>query len=492
MRGQAWGGILLALLLVPTAWAEPAEGSLFVEGPLLLDAAGALDFTPLAIYTNRSADLEGFVLETPRLTVYRYNWSFAETDLVATRLATRTGGVEAKYVLTNVTVTQTDDDPIGYFGVYPGRTMGGSLAFAPGSVFTASLPQTLGNSPIAEETPTPDRYAFGLPVRANHILAEASGTLALSGPGAVKAEGLDLRFDASENVTVVRTGISRSASTPAATERYEAWVFLEWSEGTLSLGSRGGLQVASAQFDGRFEGGFVASDATGTVSTAGHTYEARGTETAVRGDFAVELLASTSREAKMAVSLAGDLSDTSIAGRARVEPGVSGQGVGWGVGLVVLGVAVGAAAFAFHRVRSARGPLDLEEYRELAIQAMEAGRHGEALEWLERARRLAPSSAALLLDEAHCRGEMGDLEGALSSYDEAERLSPNDGEAAYESGLLLFRVAPERRAEAEERLLRGVRQNPVLAFEIGLSAEVEARLTPAAREALRRAQEGFE
>ncbi len=90
----------------------------------------------------------------------------------------------------------------------------------------------------------------------------------------------------------------------------------------------------------------------------------------------------------------------------------------------------------------------------MANQAMHAGDHLHALDYINSALSTDPHFAGAWHEKGNCLDSLGRTEEALACYDQALKLDPYDAESWYNKGLVLRRIG--RDAEAYACINRGI------------------------------------
>lgn len=489
-RQRLWalGGLLL--LILPIAAAAAVDGQLSYEGEGVLPAGALARGHPLAFLANRTAGVTEFELVSPLIQVH-YLYVEAGMDLGVLK---HDGFVQARtYNLTNVTMTLVSTTDVGWVGVYAGGSMLADLRAQAPAVTRPSLTsliatdeQGVAGAGSGEEPGTDRQYRQALSFP--HVAWSAPGVAAFQGDGAVKFEGLHLRWQADENSSSLETYSRRPKVNPVygQTGVYEeAWALLEFQEAQLRINTSAPFQAAFERAEVSWDGPAYLSDASGALQGGSVRYEVEEGVTRLEGRFAGSLLATTSAGgARGWLTLSGDL----VSSDATVVPlpvGGAARAASWLLpAAAAVVVAAGGAALLVARRRQGK-PLTVEQCEQLARDAAEEGRHSLALEWTRRALELAPGSSRLWTEEAFHLSQMGEVEAAVASYEQASRLS-EDGEADYLAAGLLAATGDSTRAKP--RLLRALARSPTLALEAEEDERLRAlRADHEVRAALRRA-----
>lgn len=119
--------------------------------------------------------------------------------------------------------------------------------------------------------------------------------------------------------------------------------------------------------------------------------------------------------------------------------------------------------------------LSAEDYAILASSAADCEEWGRALGFIQHAKRLAPTSARLSLDEGYFLQELGRLDEAAAAYQVASELT-SAGDAQFLLGLLLARLG--RADDAALAIIEAMRRSP----EVALDVEEEPDLGGLARD----------
>lgn len=210
----------------------------------------------------------------------------------------------------------------------------------------------------------------------------------------------------------------------------------------------------------------------GILRTTDADYPAEGRTAPLAGSFTGTLAPVREGTAmRLALTLSGDLEATGLREQVTSAPAPrwSHSPWLWSVGGVVVGLALAGAALTAPRATrglreewaALRGRLTAEQMADLARDAIGDEDYHEGLKWTLRARREAPASVRLLMDEGFCRFFLGDDEGALTAYAEAAGRDPSDGEADFFTAVLL--VKTQRSADdAEAHFLKALEKSPAL------------------------------
>lgn len=372
---------------------------------------------------------------TVRITTYE------ERDIVVAGVAAVQEPFTARGADEFVNATIRIDGAVpGFVGFYGNRL--GEMSFRPREHFVIEV---RGSSTLATHlSSNPDPPAsswFNQGVDVPHAYVESDGVVGFAGPWAMKVNGPVIHVSSSAEDVNLPTGPDDGD----LMERTTRWVYLEFpdAEGTLTVEGEG-LKA------------LLLRETVATVPASG---------SGVMGG----------------------------AGEAFPVPAPSR----WLLpGALALGVVVGAAATRLvlrsSRPPPRRTPRSLESVVDEAIviarDAAEREEWDEALVWTRRARDAAPSSAALLMDEAFFLEKLGRKRDALALYDEAAERTPDDGDADFHAANLMLQLGASA-AEAGDRFARCLDRSPDLVHELLDPAHEEAYRALFAERAFRRAVE---
>jgi tetratricopeptide (TPR) repeat protein len=177
----------------------------------------------------------------------------------------------------------------------------------------------------------------------------------------------------------------------------------------------------------------------------------------------------------MLLALQGNLASTSLPSRAQAPAPALPGGTAWSL-LLIVGTALvtGSASggvWLLHRRREIVPPFSLEDCAEAARRACELHEWGKAIEWFERACRLAPNVAGLHGDLGFALKMIGDAEGAMEEYRICARLG--GGPEYYLYAAILALDANRSREEVENWIASAVTADPSLVDEITSDARFD-------------------
>jgi len=467
-----WGwrlavALAVALLATPGALALD-QGSFTFNGVATLDSGGVVEMTPMGLLADHTEQLTAFQLKAAHAHVFRRDSSCTEISTPVLNYCNAFNAPESSYDLTNLTVTLVAGSVAGQAGLYPTE---GSLDLGlEGPATIGAVDNARMGSPIPEDQVNPWTPTYSCCQNGSAIVVNGEGAAEFRGAGAIKLDGPSVTLTALENTTTWNTGRHLSSSAPVRGVR-ETWLTIVFDAGEMTLKTRGPLEAAGRLARLSWVGGVTLPDASGTLTTGSGTYDAQGTEAYLEGTLSGTLHPQeTLQGVASSFDVQGTLAHTNLAphvqGQSKLLPGSIPS---WWlpVSLVTVGLAVGAVvALSRRRHVEADPTLSVEALRQLADFAMESNRPAEALDWIRRARDLAPTSSRLCLDEADCLAAMGEIDAALSCYREASRLS-EDGEADLVAATLLASTGAEA-ARVAEFLGRALSRTPTLAMEVEL------------------------
>lgn len=426
---------LVALLAAATARAEPVSGEGALAVGMTLPSGSLLSSAALrAFYLADASSLEHLELRAATLRVHLYDVRFEQVATPSAVFAVPLERQQATYDLHDVTIELERTPEGGWVGVYP-RGADATLELAGRSELRPRETRRIGNAPEPEPQPDPERYVYSVEVDGPNLAIADTSMLTQVGALALKLEGPDLRVVARENTTVINTGVDGTSSDPVG-ERRERWAFLESPHATLRLSAQGEADIALGTTDAEVDGLVIVAPGEGTLETPTGLYPLHDGG-AFEGRFTLRIVPSISGgSAILATAVDGDLRSTSVEAMRLAAP-AAGPAVP-AVGTLLLAAFVSCAGIAGAALLNRRSTRrTVEELSMLAREASDEGRHADALARTRDARRLAPSSAALASDEAFHLGELGEVDAALATYQEALALG-GSGEAALEAAHLLL------------------------------------------------------
>ena len=467
--------ILLVLACAPAAAAAEAQGTLLVEGTLQT-ARAHVNAPAQGLYVAGSAAIEALLLRAEVAEVERHEWAVHEAK-VLDRTVTHTRDHQVVvYPLRDIVLTLAPGDHSGPLLVRaltaaPTRAEAASITLRPGP------PGSLGDSAVQTGSDDPRRPR--LPLDEPHVHLQAQGMYNLEGLIEVTLFGPDVQLDARENSTFVETGTAPGAADGLVEKREVALVIR--AQGVLEIAAP--VELVAASMELATNGTLRASRATGEIESAGVAYHASGDPASLTGDLTLSVAASNASGLRVGVT--GDLQASTLAQRVRT-PSPAGWSSPWA--LVLLGAVVSAAtAGLVVRARYRRreeSPPSPEDWAALAETAIDAAEWELALERLERARQLAPSSARIALERAHVLHQLGRLEESLAAYETLARGGQID--AQFHAIHVLLQMG--RSDAARGRLIVLLDAHPIFVLEMDGGRLARLEQDPAVMEAVRRAR----
>jgi hypothetical protein len=318
-------------------------------------------------------------------------------------------------VLHEVVVTLAVDQAQGFVGIHPA---GGDAAS-----FESSSPVRLESATRTEMNPdastgsttnsarrNPDSVPYYYhTVAGPHLLARAQGVVRFEGRGAIQIHGPDLLVASREETRRVDTGTEDDGAMAGVTK--ERWVILEGENVTLRIGA----------------------DAPWTLAMA----EVRTADARITPEGVVLEPASASPRAP---------------GSSSSRPmGIALVAV---VGAVVLGGGAGVVVLRRRRhavVHDETESWDPEDCLRRAALHIESSRFDRALEWVTRARELAPTSARAAATQGFILEQLNRPEASLAAYEAAAGFAPEEGEHDVEAARVAMRLG--RPVDDVERVL---------------------------------------
>ena len=441
--------LLLALVGSPLAAALASTGELVTSGTITL-APTTLQADPIALVGD-SAGLTSLQMSAPAIKAFcYYERHYLQTTPVAGRGVFTPfrdeGGCEP---VGNATIQLVTGNHAGWYSL---TTEGASASFTSTAPLTISASkESVLSSPDAKGSTTDleaaDQPYFHKTIGDNHLAAASPGTLLLDGPIKLKLKGPDFLVKSDGVERRYETDDSAGASAPV-NERIMRWAYLEVEDASLQLTTTDPVEMAvEAISDASVNGTLEIPNALGFLEVDRVPYIANGTTLSLEGTFVLSLHPTAASEPAIAVLLTGDAASTpqALAKAPSALPGGVPLSAIIAAAVVVGAGATGAGAWAFFRRREARTPFSLDDctagvalaFREAELSPDEAdASYEEVIRWARRGRRVDPSRAHFLTDEATALAHLGKLDDALAAYEEAHALA-DDGEPALVAANLL-------------------------------------------------------
>lgn len=450
--------LLLAVLTLPTAVAESAQGSLRAAG-LDMRAQGELQFTPLATFLPGDGAWQHADLSASKIHVTIYEYRQLEVGEIRTMVENRTRSYELHDAVVKVTKREA-----GWIGFYPSASKWELDVAGSATVFGAPR-AWIGNTNQPGVGSASAQYPiFGVDVAGSHLSVASGGAAVAAGEVVLKSFGTRVEISAAENSSVVETG-EFGDPRPLAGDQVIRWIVIVADDSRVGLDALAGAQIATQLIEGNLTGTFASIGGMVSVQTPTSTYELGRAEESFAGS--LHFVIQPYQEEVLAGTFTGELT------RAGAAIPVSGKSrVPYAVGLLVVAAVAMAGLWASRRRGERDEEFNSEQCAQLASAAADEGDMARALDWTRRAISLAPGSARLRADEGFYLQELGELSEALASYRLASTLS-SDGEAAFLEGVLLATRLHDETA-AEEAFIRAFQRTPSLALE----ARDDPALTP--------------
>lgn len=470
--------IVLALgptLAAPLARADAMTGEFLVRETIALPQESNMGVSPLAMLVPDATTISAFTLTSPRIHVYVASDTYYDTQGMQLGLPERE---RAGFDLADVSVSLARSGP-GWVGLYPRPgNMQATFEDGPDSSVTARRATVLTSSAgvSSEGGVERDLPYYHSETVGPHLFIEASGNVLVGGAGAIKIHGPDVRIVARENTTTYETGIDRQPDAPFQ-QTVDRWLVLEFTDAEIHLTTAEAVQATAASATAQWSGNVALQAERGTIQTEEADYVATRGPVELGGAFAATLRpVAQSGEPLTLLTLEGDLVSTNLVGSASTiaRPPLNDS---MNLPVLLVGVAVGVSAIAYgvsrHQRQRKTPPVHtLDDCLAFANLAAEAERFGEALQWVREARKRAPGSARLALDEGFYLQQLGDVDGALSAYSESTNLS-EDGEAAFLAAVLLAGTGA-RAEDVEASLGLALERTPSLVLEVLSDAAFDA------------------
>ncbi|HEX2022540.1 MAG TPA: hypothetical protein VHH36_07490 [Candidatus Thermoplasmatota archaeon] len=474
MRRLSTAVTTLLLLLLPLAAAQAAQGEFVFAGTATAsDWVSVRGASPVLLSTGPGV-FQSIEVRAAKLhvTVYQMNstWGpanvYAPSEVVAER--------------TFVDASLTFDDLaahgfVGLAGAWSTQVASTRLATFTGvdsATYTTATGDADANGGNAAgrffgEQELPE---FVETVDRPHVASNVTGAIAGAGDGRLHVLGPDGHVRAADGAfdftTVGPEESEVDPLRPPGALQTHRWAVVELEGATFSLvaGEPVVLALDGAQI--AVDGTLALAAAVGDLAGSGATYFATGGPVEMTGNFTASLLP-VPGSSDVRLALQGDLRGTTMpavhapaAASPPASPGLSFDPL---LLLPLVGVALAAPAAGYAVWRRRHPKTTVEEYVAYATLAADAGDPARAVEWLRRARRLAPASARLPFDEAQYLAMMGAVEEAVAAYRDAHERS-KDGKAAFEAALLLATVGDLGGCEAW--LAHSLSRSPELAWAV--------------------------
>lgn len=428
--------LVVALTVAPLAVASQVDAALIATGSVSFSPRASSQLDPLGALILDTANISAFDLTFPSVKLCHYQQRFVNLGVLPTHIYDPTSTPDACYPLTNVTITPTDGDQAGWFGIVasPGATMQLSADSLQASART--ILTTAGANTAAGTTGGTDDYPAAPEFHREFLSPNVNGTgignLTLRGPGEIKFLGPDVLVKATENTTTIRTGASETSAGNPGSETKE-WVYLEFSDSNVSLDSAAPILLAAKQVTAFSLDGVVNAGAAGRV-------DGRLTGSAAPANNGREL----------DVRLAGDVRSTNVASIRVVPAAPVRSGIPPWIGVLGIGAVVGGGVYAAVIVRRERArraattatrpvvmlpviaPILARQaavYERRAHEARDDGAFDKAEALMERAVRKDPARRGeLLCEKGTILVSTGRVQEALTVFEEAAKWA-DDGEA---------------------------------------------------------------
>ena len=470
MLRRAWVYLVPALLLAPLAHAVPGAGTFTTEGPTtVLDGAKTDAGGPLALYAD-TGSLAGLQIECDNAKIHRFNQRFQPVQLAGLpRILVDVGYSEQTWHAEGLKVSFAEGDPTGFLGVYPDDAASLSLQAEGETTAEPRAESAVGSRLTTSDGATPSDLEYFVHIRQTHLLLTAFGIATYGGGGDWKVNGPDIQLRTALNTTREETGLKEAANG----ELVWKWVVIEPAGSCTAHVARATFEVAARDAHLAWDGAMRLSPVSGSLRTEHAVYVAGSRDVTLEGAFEATL-SPVNKGQKTRLELSGDLRSTSLLQQPARGATGGGSAVAWGVvllGAVAVGAVGGAAALTVSALRrrrafpSASPAARAQECRSRAEEHIRQERFSEAFEWYRRARLLSPGSVYLVSQEAFCLARMGRTMEAVALYAEANRMMPDDGDAAVNIARLLRGVKGQE-SEVEGWLREAIEKSPIIAYEL--------------------------
>ena len=426
MQGAASALVLTAFLL-PGAVAA-AEGAGHVA---TVPAYAPMDGDPLALLlygADGKLSFDAFEVRADVLRVEAWDGGYHYVgDVFVQTFPNRA----TTHELRDAVVTLKAGGTEGYVGIHPDdEDRVGLVAPAPVDVATSER-SVLGTYESTGSTTRPEKmnptevpYYYHA-VEGPHLVIRAAGDFTFRGHGRIQLQGPDLVVSSREGQRTFETGVEPPSALGAG-EMKQRWVVLEGEN--LTFRARADVAWTMALSELATEGALITPD--GVVLAPAAAAPMPSPEPSP-----VERLASP-----------------------------AGVGLGLALGAVVVG---GAGVFAVRRrrghavVHDPTESWDPEECLRRAGVHVEARHEARALEWILRARQLAPTSARAAATHAFILERLDRLEESFAAYEDAVAFGPDEGEHEMDAARLAARLGRPA-SDVEARVVRALAKTPPL------------------------------
>lgn len=466
MLRRAWAITLAALMLFPLA-AASSEGSFLLRGSLSFASPAGTESPLLALFVADASRLDTLRVEVSRATVFEYRVTFHGAENMPRVQVSPTQ--ERTWTLTDAVIRMVPQgDHEGYLGVYPGPdallTTTASREMEPRSLSEIGTKSTDGEAP--------ENVNYYRKVVGPHFRHHGQGSATSRGVGGVKIAGPDMEITTPETRTTHATGLTRTS--PA--EETRTWLYVRFDAPATLLLEGAPYEAATAETRAVWDGSVRFAPTSGNLRHDGRIYEPAGVSTQLEGAFTADLVPLREGEARM--TLAGELRSTSMSYAPAPAPVDATRSFPWVALLVAAAVvAMGGGAMTAGVLSALRRkeptasvlpnpfPFSAEDCMQASDRCADVEDWARALEWAERARRLAPTSGEAAGQVAWALEKLGDAAGAYAAYAEASRLLPSEADYAFLAARQA-RELPERAHEVEDFLKLALERDPGHAFDV--------------------------
>lgn len=480
---HAWVfAVLLGAATAPLVGAQETEGSFVARGAVSLSPDSEVGGPLLAALLHQPIvgnDIVSCSFTATRVVVHEYSLNAIGSPVAGYvhQGAQRVG----TYEFTNPRVRLVPIQSPSHVGLDPMGVASATLTFASEGATTARDHSVIESDAYLPAHSRYDVEYYHRQVDALHMLSEGPGVLAVEGAVVAKVYGMRAILESDEGTRIFDTGMFEArpdATVPEGTLMRVRWIVVEAEEISLTAESLARVTIATSHVQGVSAGSISFHAESGRIENGTGSREVPDGSVRLDGTYeAVLVPALQADELLTSVRLHGQ----PPAGR--LDAGTQGTAVPVGVGafpwLVVLGAVaacgVGVGALQLRRRARPAAPAVADAefsaedcYRQAEAQ-IEAGDFAKALGWIERARRLAPTSVAACATHAFVLGELGRFEEALRLYQEASRLAPSEGEHALSAARLALQAGRPRDV-VEDLLEQALSREPSLVEEVEAEA----------------------
>jgi hypothetical protein len=437
VRSRVWLIALALLAPVPFATASPMTGHLLGKGPISIGGDYSGSGRILSAFVRDSAVLDAFELSSPWVRVVRYDANYVDIMTPTGRIGTRIGMDQTTFEMHDVTLTLVPGATHGWLGMEPASEFA-SFDGNSASPWTPVTASTLGNDP----RPDPDTSPRFHEETHEPTLEGQLASFGSSGSGRLKWSGPTLSVHSRENDSTWRSGETMGAA-PLAT-RGLTWYTLGFDKATVALRASTPVAVELADVEIQKATSLAFTYDGGSMEGSRRSFAAvPGERLVLSGSIDAKLVPDANADrAGTRMDIAGEVAYSTLARLTRVH---DERFPFLGVTLAVLAsvAAGGVGLWIGHRRTRARAR-DPDDLRVLAELAADREDYAAAVRLIQEARRGAPGSVRLALDEASFHEHLGDIAAALTTFTD---IAPRDPSG--DADLHAARIMTEHRFDEE-------------------------------------------